>query len=131
MGGQKMTLQWTTEQLNKFTSADDLHVSPFYADGKTYGTPTWIWSVIVDDDLYVRAYNGQNSRWYQSAMVQGAGKISLAGEEFETKFIDASGSNELDLKINAAYQEKYQDSPYLPPMLQAGPVSATVKILPR
>ncbi|GEP75572.1 DUF2255 family protein [Weissella thailandensis] len=126
-----MTLQWTSEQLDKFTSADDLHVSPFYADGKTYGTPTWIWSVVVDNDIYVRAYNGQNSRWYQSAMAQGAGKIKIAGEEFEVNFIDAAGSNELDLKINAAYQKKYQDSPYLPPMLQAGPVSATVKILPR
>ena len=126
-----MTLQWTSEQLDKFTSADDLHVSPFYADGKTYGTPTWIWSVVVDNDIYVRAYNGQNSRWYQSAMAQGAGKIKIAGEEFEVNFIDAAGSNELDLKINAAYQEKYHDSPYLPPMLQAGPVSATVKILPK
>jgi len=126
-----MDLQWTPEQLDEFTSADDLHVSPFYSDGKTYGTPTWIWSVVVDDAIYVRAYNGQNSRWYQSAMEQGAGKIKLAGEEFETKFIDAAGSNELDLKINAAYQKKYQGSPYLPPMLQAGPVSATVKILPR
>lgn len=126
-----MNKQWTTEQLNKFTNADDMHVSPFYADGKTYGTPTWIWSVVVDHNLYVRAYNGQNSRWYQSAMTQQAGKIKLAGEEFETKFIDAAGNSDLDLKINAAYQAKYQDSPYLPPMLQKGPVSATVKILPR
>ena|SRR5699024_2674076 len=126
-----MTSQWTPEQLDKFTSADDLHVSPFYADGKTYGTPTWIWSVVVDNNIYVRAYNGQNSRWYQSDMAQGAGKIKIADEEFEVNFIDAAGSSELDLKINAAYQEKYQDSPYLPPMLQAEPVSATVKILPR
>jgi hypothetical protein len=25
----------------------------------TYGTPIWIWSVAVDDALYVRGYNGQ------------------------------------------------------------------------
>jgi hypothetical protein len=29
--------------------ADDLHVSPFRDDGVTYGNPTWIWSVSVDD----------------------------------------------------------------------------------
>ena len=34
--------------------ADDLHISPFREDGVTYGTPTWIWSVAVDDALYVR-----------------------------------------------------------------------------
>lgn len=38
--------------------SDDLHISPFREDGKTYGTPTWIWSVVVDGGLYVRAYNG-------------------------------------------------------------------------
>ena len=54
--------QWTTKQLNEFATADDMHVSPFYADGKTYGTPTWIWSVVVGNHLYVRAWNGQQSR---------------------------------------------------------------------
>jgi hypothetical protein len=28
----------------------------------------------VDDVLYVRAYNGQNSRWYEAAMRQKAGR---------------------------------------------------------
>ena len=54
-----MTKQWTVEQLDEFVGADDMHVSPFYADGKTYGTPTWVWSVVVDQDLYVRAYNAR------------------------------------------------------------------------
>lgn len=58
-GDKDMTKQWTIEQLNSFSQADDMHVSPFYADGKTYGTPTWIWSVVVDHNLYVRAYNGK------------------------------------------------------------------------
>jgi len=41
--------------------ADDLDISPFREDGKTYGTPTWIWSVVVDGNLYVRGYNGRTS----------------------------------------------------------------------
>lgn len=41
--------------------------------GVTYGTPTWIWSVVVDHGLYVRGYNGQNSRWYQAAVRQKGG----------------------------------------------------------
>lgn len=126
-----MVKQWTTSQLKKFSKVDDMHVSPFYADGKTYGTPTWIWSVVVDNNLYVRAYNGQNSRWYRSAMTQKSGRIRLAGQEFETEFVDATGGNELVQKINAAYKIKYHGSPYLPPMLEQGPVSATVKITPK
>jgi Uncharacterized protein conserved in bacteria (DUF2255) len=38
-----------------------------------------MWSVAVDDALYVRGYNGQNSRWYQAAVRQKAGRIRAAG----------------------------------------------------
>jgi hypothetical protein len=53
---------WSKDELRQIGEADDLHISPFREDGVTYGTPTWIWSVAVDDGLYVRPYNGQNSR---------------------------------------------------------------------
>ena len=36
------------DELRKIAEADDLHISPFREDGKTYGTPTWIWSVAVE-----------------------------------------------------------------------------------
>ncbi|GLB46146.1 hypothetical protein WR164_01250 [Philodulcilactobacillus myokoensis] len=126
-----MAKEWTKEQLNGFAKADDMHISPFYSDGKTYGTPTWIWSVVADNHLYVRAFNGQNSRWHQSAMTQKAGKIHLNGQDYEVTFKDASGDKNLDAKINQAYQTKYAGSPYMPPMLEDGPVSATVEIDPR
>ena len=77
-GGPTITT-WSKDELHKIVQADDLHISPFRDDGVTYGTPTWIWSVAVDDALYVRGYNGQNSRWYQAAVRQKAGRIIAAG----------------------------------------------------
>lgn len=65
---------WPKDKLQMIAETDDLHVSPFREDGITYGTPTWIWSVVVDDDLYVRPYNGKDSRWYQAALRQEAGR---------------------------------------------------------
>lgn len=59
-------MTWSKEELRRIAEADDLHIAPLREDGVTYGTPTWIWS--VGDALYVRAYNGQNSRWYQAAV---------------------------------------------------------------
>ena len=56
---------WSKDELGRIAAADDLHIAPFRDDGKTCGTLTWIWSVAVDDGLYVRAYNGQKSRWYR------------------------------------------------------------------
>ena len=61
----------------RIAAADDLHVSPFREDGKTRGTPTWIWSVVIDGELYARAYNGQNSRWFKAAREQRAGRCRL------------------------------------------------------
>ena len=49
---------WPEEDLRRIAEADDLHMSPFREDGVTNGTPTWVWSVAVDDALYVRAYRG-------------------------------------------------------------------------
>jgi hypothetical protein len=63
-------MKWKPEELRRIAETDDLHISPFREDGVTYGTPTWIWSVVVDDGLYVRGYNGQQSRWYQAATQQ-------------------------------------------------------------
>ena len=70
---------WAADEIRKIAATDDLHISPFREDGVTYGTPTWIWLVVVDGDLYVRGYNGQRSRWYQAAVRQKAGRIASAG----------------------------------------------------
>ncbi|MDZ5781972.1 DUF2255 family protein [Marinococcus luteus] len=126
-----MSSIWTQEQLSLFARSDDLYISPFYSDGKTPGTPTWIWSVVADNALYARAYNGQHSRWYQSAAEQQAGKIQIAGKEYNVLFHPVSHDPELMKNIDQAYREKYGDSSYMPPMLQEGPISATMQILPR
>jgi hypothetical protein len=77
---------WTKDELKRITVADDLHISPFREDGATYGTPTWIWSVVVGHELYVRPYNGSSSRWYKAAMTQKAGRIAVAGITREVGF---------------------------------------------
>jgi hypothetical protein len=88
---------WPKDELRKIAQADDLHISPFRDDGTTYGTPTWIWSVAVDDALYVRAYNDTKSRWYQAAMRQKAGRIRAAGLTKEVTFEPATG--EIDDRV--------------------------------
>jgi hypothetical protein len=57
----------------------------------TYGTLTWIWSVAVDDDLYVRAYNRSDSSWYKAAIQQKAGRIVAAGATKEVTFEAVEG----------------------------------------
>lgn len=120
---------WSKGELRKIAEADDLHISPLREDGLTYGTPTWIWSVVVDDALYVRPYSGADSRWYQAALRQKAGRITAAGMTKEVSFEAAEAS--INDAVDSAYTAKYRGSPYLTPMVGARVRSTTVKVMPR
>ncbi len=120
---------WSKDELRRIAEADDLHIAPFRDDGVTYGTPTWIWSVAIDDALYVRAYNGRDSRWYQAAVRQKAGRITAAGMTKEVAFEPVQGL--INDRIDDAYRAKYRGSPYLGPMIAAGARAATVRVMPR
>jgi hypothetical protein len=120
---------WSKAELRKIADTDDLRISPLREDGVTYGTPTWIWSVAVDNALYVRAYNGQNSRWYQAAVRQKAGRITAAGMTKEVMFEPVQGS--INDRIDDAYRAKYRSSEYLNSMIGTRARSATIKIIPR
>jgi len=120
---------WSKDELHKIIEADDLHVSPLREDGVTYGTPTWIWSVAVDGDLYVRAYHGTKSSWYQAAVREEAGRITAAGMTREVEFSPVEGA--LNDRIDDAYREKYRGSPYLDPMISERARRATVRVVPR
>jgi hypothetical protein len=104
---------WPTDTITEIGSTDDLHIAPYRADGKTTGTLTWIWSVVVDSRLFVRA-----------------GMITAAGVEQQVEFAPIDDPD-LNDRIDQAYRHKYAGSPYLPPMVAADPRAATVEITPR
>jgi hypothetical protein len=122
-------MSWPTEELEKIAETDDLHIASFRDDGTSYGTPTWIWSVVVDGALYVRGYNGQASRWHQAAVRQKAGRITAAGMTRDVAFEPVEGA--INDQIDDAYRTKYASSPYLRPMISARARAATILITPR
>lgn len=122
-------MSWSEDELAKIDQADDLKIAPFREDGTTYGTPTWIWEVVVDGELYVRGYNGQKSSWYQAAVRQKAGRIIAAGMTREVVFEPVDGL--INDRIDDAYRTKYGKSSYLAPMISARARAATVRIAPR
>lgn len=122
-------MNWEAAELAAIDADDDLKVSPLRADGVTHGTPTWIWAVVVDGDLYVRGYNGTASTWYSAAMARPAGRIHASGAVHDVLF-EPSPADLADA-IDAAYRAKYATSPYLPPMLSPRARAAGVRIRPR
>ncbi len=121
--------EWSADQLAKVEENDDLFVSPFREDGTTYGTPTQTWALVVDGKVYVRAANGQASRWYQAAMTQKGGRVRVGGTFINVTF-EAAGSDD-EAAIDAAYEFKYPGSSAVPIMQGDGPKSASVRISPR
>jgi hypothetical protein len=120
---------WNDDGLRAIAKSHDLYISPFREDGITYGTPTLVWPLVVDGEVYVRAANGQQSSWYMAAMNQRAGRIHVGGEDHEVTF--ESGGDEVAAAIDTAYEGKYKNSSAVPIMQGDGPISATVKMSPR
>lgn len=121
--------EWSAEQLTTIANTDDLYVSPFRQDGTTYGTPTQTWALVVDGNVYVRAANGPESRWYQAAITQQAGRVHVGDEVWDVNFATAGDTHEA--AIDAAYEAKYPGSSAVPIMQGDGPKSAAVRITPR
>lgn len=119
---------WNPDILSDLTRTADLYVSPLRRDGHTHRTPTRIWSVVVDGDLYARAYHGPQARWYRSALTQRAGRIRVGRRTLDVTFAPADTS--LTPAIDAAYRSKYGRNSYLDPMLSADAQAATVTIAP-
>jgi hypothetical protein len=126
---QGLLTRWPADELTNIAQADGLHIAPFRNHGVTYRTPTWIWSVTVDGELYVRAYNGNKSRWHRTAMRQRAGRIMAASMIFDVRFEPVDGP--INDRIDNAYRAKYGGSPYLQSMIGEVARPTTVRITPR
>lgn len=120
---------WPEDVIARIAQTDDLHIAPHHPDRTTTGTLTWIWSVVVDGRLFVRAWSGLKGRWYQAAIAQRTGVITAAGGRFDVAFAPIADVGLLD-RVDAVYEKKYAGSPYLPPMVAAGPRAATVEVTP-
>jgi hypothetical protein len=104
-----MLTRWPATDLRKIAEADGLHITTFREDGVTYRAPTWIWSVAVNGELYVRAYSGKKSRWYQAAMRQRAGRIMTDGMICDVYFEPVDGL--VNDRIDDTYRAKYGVAP--------------------
>lgn len=116
------------EELSAIAQTDDLHSAPLRDDSVTHGTPTWIWSVVVNGHLYARVYSGQSLRWYKAAMYQKAGRITAAGLTKDVNFKAVDGP--INDRIDDAYCAKYNRSPYLKPMIGQRSRAATICLTP-
>ena len=121
---------WTSDDLNKIGTSEELEIASLRRDG-TLRKPTTIWVVRVGDDLYVRSGYGHTSAWFRGTQVRHEGRIRAGGVQKDVTFAEADPN--LNDEIDAAYRTKYRryEATYVKPMVSPEARSTTIKLLPR
>jgi hypothetical protein len=122
---------WTSDELNKIGTAEELELAPLRRNG-TLRTPVTIWVVRLGDDLYVRSYRGSGGSWFRAAQVRHEGRIRAGGVEKDVTFVEETDPGIND-QIDAAYRTKYRrhGARYVDPMVAPEARAATIKLVPR
>jgi len=120
---------WTSDELNKVGSAEELRIATLRRDG-TLRKPVIIWVVRLGDDLYVRCVNGREGAWFRGVLTQHAGRVWAGDVEKDVIFVEETDPN-INAKIDEAYLTKYRRYPqYVAPMVTPEVRAATTKLVP-
>ncbi len=122
---------WTSDELNKIGTAEELQIASQRGDG-TLRKPVTIWVVRLGDDLYVRAVNGRTGAWFRGTQTRHAGHIRAGGVEKDVTFVEEADQN-LNDQIDAAYRTKYRRyaANIIGSVVTPQARSATIKLVPR
>ena len=121
---------WTSEELNKIGTAEELKIASFRRDG-TLRKPVTIWVVRLGDDLYVRSVYGRTSAWFRGTQVRHEGHIQAGGVDKDVAFVEADP--DINDKVDAAYHTKYRRyaASIISTIVSPQARSATLKLVPR
>ncbi len=120
---------WTSDELNKIGSTDELQIASVRSDG-TLRKPVTIWVVHQGDDLYVRSVNGRAGTWFRGAQDRHEAHVSAGVVDKDVQLIETDDQAD---EIDADYRAKYNRYPanivatVLTPQAQA----ATFRLVPR
>ena len=121
---------WTSEELNKIGTAEELLIAPLRRDGTLRNAVT-IWVVRLGDDIYVRSVNGRTSAWFRGAQVRNEGRIQAGPVHKDVTFVEESAP-EINEQIDNAYRSKYRRYPSSVDHIVSNDArAATIKLLPR
>ena len=122
---------WTSNELNKIGTAEELEIASLRRDG-TLRNPVTIWVVRVGDDLYVRSVNGRNSAWFRGTEVRHEGHIRAGGIEKDVTFVEET-NHDINDQVDAAYRTKYcrYAASIITSMVRPEIRSTTIKLVPR
>ena len=96
---------WTSDELNKIGTAEELEIASLRRDG-TLRNPVTIWVIRHGDDLYVRSAYGRTAAWFRGTQVRHEGHIRAGGVDKDVTFVDTN--HDIADELDAAYRTKYR-----------------------
>jgi hypothetical protein len=94
---------WTADELDRVGNASELRVAGRRKDG-SLRNGVIIWSVRVDDEIYIRSVYGPEASWFRGTQVSGDGYIEAGGVTKDVTYVSVDDLNDI---IDAAYHRKY------------------------
>lgn len=101
--------EWTTEELSKIETAEELNIASMQRDG-TLRKPVTIWVVRHGDQIYVRSVGGANGGWFRGTQTRHRGRIRAGGVAKDVSFVSVNAAD-VGEEIDAAYRAKYRRYP--------------------
>jgi len=122
--------QWTSDQLARVASAEEVQIASVRRDG-VLRKPVTVWAVRRGDDIFIRSVRGRSAHWFRGTRERQEGRIRAGGVQQDVTFIDADHS--LDDEVDAAYRAKYRRyaGSILDSVLTPEARSTTIKLVPR
>jgi hypothetical protein len=121
---------WTNDSLAKVGNADELAIASRRPDGSLRPYVT-IWTVRVDEDIYVRSAAGPDNPWFRRAVASAEGRIRAGGVEQDVDLEVAAP--EVATSITAAYHAKYDryGPSIVGTVVSAEAVASALRLVPR
>lgn len=106
--GQSRTLPWTADELAALDSAFSIVLSA-HTDDRLPSGSVEIGVVVTGDGVFVRAYRGPVSGWFQATQTLGQGTIQIDGRVVAVRFDRTTPADAPDIHdaIDRAYTAKY------------------------
>ncbi len=122
---------WTSDELDKIGTAEELRIASLRGDG-TLRNPVTIWVVRLGDELYVRSVNGSSGAWFRGAQARHEGHIRAGGVDKDVTFVEEADPA-INNQIDAAYHTKYRrySANIVGSILTLQARAATLKLVPR
>jgi hypothetical protein len=121
---------WTSDELTRIGSAEELQIAPIRRDG-SLARPRTIWVVRHGDDLYIRSVNGRTSAWFRGTQASHEGHIQAGGVTKDVTLADPG--DDIGDDLDAAYRDKYRGyaASFVDSINTAQARAATLKLMPR